>query len=340
MGIAGRPRPRLPASGWHVHPGACQIRIPASPNCAGADARNRIFVKTCRSGSTPRSSVPPPAATPRPTRRSMRSHACWAGESTVRPAVHRPGRGSARPRVHPPGLQQPLRPHAGWPLQSPRLDSGHLGEIALELPADRAALAAATANRPGHVPGYVDCEPSTFELDSGGALDAGIDREALSLGPTLSFTIRPSRYGSVFGCMRPDSRPRRATSRLVQPSARVLPKPDALRRANLADQGVGSGDQVGMGPASVASPTGTPCSLQEQLLCQLTPRVLRFSRDAGAIAEAVVLLRRRPAPSASACAVVPEGISFSWIRSLLYQRTYSAALRSTFRGRGPRPATV
>jgi hypothetical protein len=45
---------------------------------------------------------------------------------------------------------------------------------------------------PERVPGFIAWEPSTFEVDSAGALDAGIDGEALSLEPPLRFTARPA----------------------------------------------------------------------------------------------------------------------------------------------------
>jgi diacylglycerol kinase family enzyme len=76
----------------------------------------------------------------------------------------------------------------------PRLDSGRLGVITLELPEgspDRAALAAIAAGRPDRLPGFVAWEPLTFEVDSGDSVDVGIDGEALRMRPPLRFTIRP-----------------------------------------------------------------------------------------------------------------------------------------------------
>jgi diacylglycerol kinase family enzyme len=76
----------------------------------------------------------------------------------------------------------------------PRLDSGRLGVITLELPEgppDRVFLAAVAAGRPDRVPGFLAWEPLTFEVDSGGAVDVGIDGEALRMRPRLRFTIRP-----------------------------------------------------------------------------------------------------------------------------------------------------
>jgi diacylglycerol kinase family enzyme len=76
----------------------------------------------------------------------------------------------------------------------PRLDSGRLGVITLELPQgppDRATLAAIAAGRPDRVPGFLAWKPLTFEVDSGNSVDVGIDGEALRMGPRLRFTIRP-----------------------------------------------------------------------------------------------------------------------------------------------------
>ena len=66
--------------------------------------------------------------------------------------------------------------------------------IALELPQgppDPAFLAALAARQPERLPGYVAWQPSRFEVDSGGPIDAGIDGEAVRLPPPLRFTIRP-----------------------------------------------------------------------------------------------------------------------------------------------------
>ncbi|MCE0768231.1 diacylglycerol kinase [Pseudonocardia kujensis] len=80
-------------------------------------------------------------------------------------------------------------------LSRPRLDSGHLGVIALELPddpADKTFLAAVAAGRPEHFPGYVAWTPSTFEVTSDALINAGIDGEALQIAPPLRFTSRPA----------------------------------------------------------------------------------------------------------------------------------------------------
>lgn len=76
----------------------------------------------------------------------------------------------------------------------PRLDSGRLGVIALRLPEgppDPAVIAAIAAGRQDRLPGFAAWEAQTFEVDSGGLIDAGIDGEALRMPPPLRFSIRP-----------------------------------------------------------------------------------------------------------------------------------------------------
>ncbi|MEU7812993.1 diacylglycerol kinase family protein [Pseudonocardia sp. NPDC049154] len=81
----------------------------------------------------------------------------------------------------------------GTLVSRPRLDTGHLGVIALELPADpadKAFLAAVAAGRPERFPGYVAWTTSTFEVDSEAPINAGIDGEALQIASPLRFTSR------------------------------------------------------------------------------------------------------------------------------------------------------
>jgi diacylglycerol kinase family enzyme len=103
----------------------------------------------------------------------------------------------------------------------PRLDSGRLGLIALELPegpADPAFLAAIAAGRPESLPGFVAWEAQTFEVDSGDLIDAGIDGEALRTTPPLRFTIRPGalriRLPEHASRLSPAARELRARARL------------------------------------------------------------------------------------------------------------------------------
>lgn len=76
----------------------------------------------------------------------------------------------------------------------PRLDGGRLGVIALKLPDDPAEARrqlAAVRGYPERFPGSVTWEPSTFEVDSDGPIDVGIDGEASRMASPLKFTVRP-----------------------------------------------------------------------------------------------------------------------------------------------------
>ncbi len=76
----------------------------------------------------------------------------------------------------------------------PRLDSGGLGVLAVEL-ADPAAVkafhAAAGARSAERLPGVRTWAVTDFEVDADGPLDLGIDGEAVRMAPPLRFTIRP-----------------------------------------------------------------------------------------------------------------------------------------------------
>jgi diacylglycerol kinase family enzyme len=79
-------------------------------------------------------------------------------------------------------------------MSRPRLDSGRLGVITLELPEgppDAALVAALAGGHPERLPGYRAWESLTFEVDSGDEVDCGVDGEALRMPPPLRFTIRP-----------------------------------------------------------------------------------------------------------------------------------------------------
>lgn len=103
----------------------------------------------------------------------------------------------------------------------PRLDGGHLGVIALKLPDDpaeaRRQLAAASGH-PETFPGSVAWEPSTFEVDSSGPIDVGMDGEALRMAAPLRFTIRPGAL-----------RVRLPQETRLPPAARSLPARSTLR---------------------------------------------------------------------------------------------------------------
>jgi len=76
----------------------------------------------------------------------------------------------------------------------PRLDSGQLAVITLEIDGDRSAaafLAAVAGGRPDHFSGFSSWTATTFEVDSGGPIDVGLDGESLTLPQPLRFTVRP-----------------------------------------------------------------------------------------------------------------------------------------------------
>jgi diacylglycerol kinase family enzyme len=75
----------------------------------------------------------------------------------------------------------------------PRLNSGQLGIIALEIQNDRAAAAFAAAlaiGRPVQFAGLITWVTDAFEVTSGAAIPAGVDGESLDLDPPLRFSIR------------------------------------------------------------------------------------------------------------------------------------------------------
>ena len=75
----------------------------------------------------------------------------------------------------------------------PRMDTGQLGVVTLVLEDDRAAshfLSAVAAGHPERFAGFMSWTPSVFEVDSGGPVDVGLDGEAMSMDPPLTFTIR------------------------------------------------------------------------------------------------------------------------------------------------------
>ena len=92
--------------------------------------------------------------------------------------------------------------------------------MALKLPDDpaeaRRQLAAASGH-PDTFPGSVAWEPSTFEVDSGGPIDVGMDGEALRMAAPLRFTIRPGALRIRLPretWLSPAARPLRARSAL------------------------------------------------------------------------------------------------------------------------------
>jgi diacylglycerol kinase family enzyme len=75
----------------------------------------------------------------------------------------------------------------------PRLDTGQLGVITLVIEGDRSAsafLSAVATGHPNKFSGFTSWTSPTFEVDSGGLVDMGLDGEAISMDPPLAFTIR------------------------------------------------------------------------------------------------------------------------------------------------------
>jgi diacylglycerol kinase family enzyme len=127
----------------------------------------------------------------------------------------------------------------------PRLDAGHLGVVALELPEgppDPAFLAAVAARHPERFPGFLAWEASTFEVRSVGPVDAGIDGEALRMTPPLRFTIHQ-------GALRVRL-PRQASG--LSPAARDVRRRARLRRvAGPAMSGIRTGGAPGGPPGGL-----------------------------------------------------------------------------------------
>jgi diacylglycerol kinase family enzyme len=76
----------------------------------------------------------------------------------------------------------------------PRLDSGALGIVSVLVQgaadAERFALLEA-AGQVGRFPGWNEWTAGEFEVSSAGAVEVGVDGEALTLDPPLRFVIRP-----------------------------------------------------------------------------------------------------------------------------------------------------
>jgi diacylglycerol kinase family enzyme len=91
-------------------------------------------------------------------------------------------------------IQVSNNPYATRKIGSrPQMDSGTLGVMTLVIKDDRSAshfLSAVAAGHPERFDGFMSWAPPTFQVDSGGALDVGLDGEALSMDPPLIFTIR------------------------------------------------------------------------------------------------------------------------------------------------------
>ncbi len=76
----------------------------------------------------------------------------------------------------------------------PRLDSGNLGILALEIRSDAEAgrfLAALATGRPERFKGLRWWSAPAFEVSSSSSVDVGLDGETLAMDPPLTFSIRP-----------------------------------------------------------------------------------------------------------------------------------------------------
>jgi diacylglycerol kinase family enzyme len=74
----------------------------------------------------------------------------------------------------------------------PRLDTGRLGVVALEIRGDKAAaafLAALATGHPDRFEGLSSWATPTFEVSSGSPIDVGLDGETLEMDPPLRFSI-------------------------------------------------------------------------------------------------------------------------------------------------------
>ncbi len=75
----------------------------------------------------------------------------------------------------------------------PRLDTGRLGVVALEIRGDKEAaafLAALATGHPDRFEGLRWWATPTFEVSSGSSIDVGLDGETLEMDPPLVFSIR------------------------------------------------------------------------------------------------------------------------------------------------------
>jgi diacylglycerol kinase family enzyme len=105
----------------------------------------------------------------------------------------------------------------------PRLDTGQLAIITLQIDGDRSAaafLAAVAAGRPDRFSGFSSWTATTFEVDSDAEVAAGLDGESITLPPPLRFSIRSQ-----------------ALVVLLPPGAAVAPGASSAARVTLKDVG-------------------------------------------------------------------------------------------------------
>lgn len=92
-------------------------------------------------------------------------------------------------------IQISNNPYRRGSTTRPRLDSGRLGVLTLEIDDDKAfaaLLAATTTGQPERSPGFTSWTAKTFEVTSRSPVAAGLDGEAIVLDPPVRFSIRPT----------------------------------------------------------------------------------------------------------------------------------------------------
>ena len=90
-------------------------------------------------------------------------------------------------------IQISNNPYRRGSTTRPRLDTGRLGVVTLEINDDRAfgaLLAATTTGNPERYEGFTTWTAETFEVTSRSPVDAGLDGEAVVLDAPLRFSIR------------------------------------------------------------------------------------------------------------------------------------------------------
>ncbi len=93
-------------------------------------------------------------------------------------------------------IQISNNPYRRGSTTRPRLDSGRLGVLTLEIDDDKAfgaLLAATTTGKPERFPGFTAWTAETFEVTSRSPVDAGLDGEAVVLDSSVA-VLDPSDF--------------------------------------------------------------------------------------------------------------------------------------------------
>jgi diacylglycerol kinase family enzyme len=107
----------------------------------------------------------------------------------------------------------------------PRLDTGELGVVAVEISSAADAAKLVSLEAVGEVrryPGWVEWSTDEFEVRSGGPVAAGIDGEAVMLDPPLRFRVQPLALRVWLPASAPGVSPAAMTPRLTRDSLREL----------------------------------------------------------------------------------------------------------------------